>query len=116
MVPHQVLLRPGALHLVHLVHRLARGNAGAGREGTFMSLLPATAAIIGIVVLAQVPSPADVLAVTLVVAAVAIRRSRSVGAHAPASSASVVTVLQFRVVAATPSCFSRNALFSFDLP
>jgi len=36
--------------------------------------------------------------------------------QALASSASFVTVFQFRVVAATPSCFSKKALLSFVLP
>ena len=36
--------------------------------------------------------------------------------YAFVSSANVVTVRQLRVVPATPSCFSRNALLSFVRP
>jgi inner membrane transporter RhtA len=39
-----------------------------------VSLLPATATVVGIVVLAQIPSSTEVLGVGLVVAAVAIHR------------------------------------------
>ena len=39
-----------------------------------VSLLPATATVIGIVVLAQIPSPAEVAGVALVVAGVAAHR------------------------------------------
>ena len=41
-----------------------------------VALLPATATVIGIVVLAQIPSARQVLGVVLVVAAVAIHRDR----------------------------------------
>jgi hypothetical protein len=41
-----------------------------------VSLLPATATVIGIVVLAQIPSARQLLGVVLVVAAVAIHRDR----------------------------------------
>jgi inner membrane transporter RhtA len=41
-----------------------------------VSLLPATATIVGIVVLAQIPSPVEVLGVALVVAGVAIHREQ----------------------------------------
>jgi hypothetical protein len=37
-------------------------------------------------------------------------------AHVDSSSTSAFTVLQFRVVAATPSRFSKYAFESFDLP
>jgi inner membrane transporter RhtA len=39
-----------------------------------VSLLPATATVIGLIVLAQVPSPVEAAGVALVVLAVAIRR------------------------------------------
>jgi drug/metabolite transporter (DMT)-like permease len=41
-----------------------------------VSLLPATASVIGVVVLAQIPRAVEVLGVTLVVAAVALHRER----------------------------------------
>ena len=42
-----------------------------------VSLLPATATVIGIVVLAQIPSARQVLGVALVIGAVAIHRDRA---------------------------------------
>jgi inner membrane transporter RhtA len=39
-----------------------------------VSLLPATATIVGIVVLAQIPSPVEVAGVALVVAGIAVHR------------------------------------------
>ena len=42
-----------------------------------VSLLPAIATVTGIVVLAQIPGPADVAGVTLVVAGVALHRERT---------------------------------------
>jgi inner membrane transporter RhtA len=51
------------------MRRLARST-----YALMVSLLPATATVIGIVVLAQVPSPAEVLGVGLVIAGVAVHR------------------------------------------
>jgi inner membrane transporter RhtA len=53
------------------MRRLARAT-----YALMVSLLPATATVIGIVVLAQVPSPSEVLGVLLVVAGVAVHRQR----------------------------------------
>jgi inner membrane transporter RhtA len=50
--------------------RLARAS-----YALMVSLLPATATVIGVVVLAQVPSPAEAAGVALVVAGVALHRS-----------------------------------------
>ena len=41
-----------------------------------VALLPATATVIGIVVLAQVPLPVEVVGVVLVIAGVAVHRER----------------------------------------
>jgi inner membrane transporter RhtA len=41
-----------------------------------VSLLPATATAIGVLVLAQVPSPAELAGVALVIGAIAIHRER----------------------------------------
>ena len=53
------------------MRRLARST-----YALMVSLLPATATVIGIVVLAQVPTPTEALGVLLVVAGVAIHRER----------------------------------------
>ena len=42
-----------------------------------VSLLPATATVIGVVVLAQIPSLAEIVGVGLVVAGVALHRERN---------------------------------------
>ena len=54
------------------MRRLARST-----YALMVSLLPATATVIGIVVLAQVPTPAEAFGVLLVVAGVAIHRERA---------------------------------------
>ncbi len=51
------------------MRRLARST-----YALMVSLLPATATVIGIVVLAQVPSPAEVAGIALVIAGVALHR------------------------------------------
>jgi inner membrane transporter RhtA len=50
-----------------------------------VSLLPATATVIGVVVLGQIPSWVEVVAVGLVVAAVAVHREPA-GRESPAST------------------------------
>src|SRR3954447_819014 len=51
------------------MHRLARAT-----YALMVSLLPATATVIGVIVLAQVPSPAEIVGIALVVAGVALHR------------------------------------------
>jgi inner membrane transporter RhtA len=63
------------------MRRLARAT-----YALMVSLLPATATVIGIVVLAQVPSWTETLGVALVIAGVAVHREASVGSAAPCSS------------------------------
>jgi inner membrane transporter RhtA len=53
-----------------------------------VSLLPATATVIGVVVLTQIPSPAEAIGVGLVIAGVGLHRERAVTeAGAPGLSA-----------------------------
>jgi inner membrane transporter RhtA len=63
------------------MRRLARAT-----YALMVSLLPATATVIGVVVLAQVPSVAEAVGVALVIAGVALHREASVGSAAPCSS------------------------------
>jgi len=63
------------------MRRLARAT-----YALMVSLLPATATVIGIVVLAQIPSWNEALGVALVIAGVAVHREASVGSAAPCSS------------------------------
>ena len=66
------------------MRRLARST-----YALMVSLLPATATVIGIVVLAQVPSVAEVLGVSLVILGVAVHRERPRVAGAARKAASV---------------------------
>lgn len=58
---------------------VAGGVQGAILDSSrlMVALLPATATAVGIVVLAQIPSPIEVAGVALVVAGVAVHRRRS---------------------------------------
>jgi len=65
----------------YVFDQLAMARLARSTYALMVSLLPATATVIGIVVLAQVPSPAEVAGVTGVVAGVALHRAP---ARAPA--------------------------------
>ncbi|HEX2085195.1 MAG TPA: EamA family transporter [Solirubrobacteraceae bacterium] len=84
----------------YVTDQLALRRLARSTYSLLVSLLPATATVIGVVVLAQVPSAAEVAGVALVVAGVALHRepvtaprararprSRPRGASAPGSSA-----------------------------
>jgi inner membrane transporter RhtA len=58
----------------YLCDQLAMQRLARATYALMVSLLPATATVIGVVVLAQVPSPAEALGVALVIAGVAIHR------------------------------------------
>ena len=58
----------------YVTDQLAMAKLSRAAYALMVSLLPATATVIGVVVLAQVPSPAEVTGVALVVAGVALRR------------------------------------------
>jgi inner membrane transporter RhtA len=62
------------------MRRLARST-----YALMVSLLPATATVIGIIVLAQVPTPAEVAGVALVIAGVAVHRDAGEADSLPAS-------------------------------
>ena len=61
----------------YVTDQLAMAKLSRAAYALMVSLLPATATVIGVVVLAQVPSPAEVAGVALVVAGVALRREPS---------------------------------------
>ena len=73
----------------YVCDQLAMSRLPRATYSLMVSLLPATATVIGIVVLAQIPSARQVLGVALVVAAVAIHRDRAAAATtaAPATTA-----------------------------
>ncbi|MGH6919782.1 MAG: EamA family transporter [Geminicoccaceae bacterium] len=58
----------------YVFDQLAMARVARATYALLLSLLPATATIIGILVLAQIPTPAEVLGVMLVVVAIALRR------------------------------------------
>jgi inner membrane transporter RhtA len=61
----------------YVCDQLAMARLSRGAYALLSSLLPATATVIGVAVLAQVPSPAELLGVLLVVAGVGLRREPS---------------------------------------
>jgi len=60
--------------LPYLCDQLAMARLPRATYALLVSLLPATAALVGVVVLAQVPSATEAAGVALVVAGVALRR------------------------------------------
>lgn len=60
--------------LPYVFDQLAMARLARPTYALFVSLLPATAAVIGIVVLAQVPRPLEALGIVLVVSGVALHR------------------------------------------
>jgi inner membrane transporter RhtA len=64
----------------YVTDQLAMRRLARATYALMVSLLPATATVIGIVVLAQVPSPAEALGVALVITGVALHRERKLEA------------------------------------
>ena len=62
----------------YITDQLALARLQRATYALLVSLLPATATVIGIVVLAQVPTPAEVAGIALVVAGVALHREPAV--------------------------------------
>jgi inner membrane transporter RhtA len=58
----------------YALDQLAMARLSRATYALMVALLPATAAVVGVVVLAQVPTPVEGVAVALVVAAVAVHR------------------------------------------
>jgi len=67
----------------YVCDQLAMTRLSRATYSLMVSLLPATATVIGIVVLAQIPSARQVLGVALVIAAVALHRDRATVAAGP---------------------------------
>ena len=63
----------------YVFDQLAMARLSRATYSLMVSLLPATATVIGVVVLSQVPSPFEVFGVALVVAAVAVHREPDQG-------------------------------------
>jgi len=71
----------------YICDQLAMKQLARSSYALMVSLLPATATVIGIVVLAQIPSWVEVLGVALVVAGVAVHRDPAEAAPEPDASA-----------------------------
>ena len=71
----------------YVTDQLAMRRLARATYALMVSILPATATVIGIVVLAQVPSPAEVAGVALVIAGVALHRERREEAETATSAA-----------------------------
>ena len=67
----------------YVCDQLAMARLPRATYALLVSLLPATATVIGVLVLAQVPSPVEVLGVSLVVAGVALHRAPAPPPAAP---------------------------------
>lgn len=60
----------------YVADQLAMARVARATYALLVSLLPATAMVIGVVVLAQIPTAAEMIGVGLVIAGVAMRTSR----------------------------------------
>ena len=58
----------------YVTDQLAMARLPRSTYSLMVALLPATAVVVGVVVLGQVPGPAELLAVALVIAGVAVHR------------------------------------------
>jgi inner membrane transporter RhtA len=68
--------------------QLAMARLKRATYALMVALLPATATVVGIIVLAQIPTPAECAGVALVIAGVAVHRERATAAsHAPSDPA-----------------------------
>jgi inner membrane transporter RhtA len=66
----------------YVFDQLAMARLSRATYALMVALLPATATVIGIAILGQVPSPAEALGVLLVIAGVALHRDPEAGPHA----------------------------------
>jgi len=69
----------------YVADQVAMARLTRAAYALMVSLLPATATVIGLLVLAQVPSPADLLGIALVIGGVALHREPTPGPAAPPS-------------------------------
>jgi inner membrane transporter RhtA len=74
----------------YVFDQLAMRRLARGTYAVMVALLPATATVVGAVVLAQIPTPTEILGVALVVSAVALHRDTENHAHPRARSLRLV--------------------------
>jgi inner membrane transporter RhtA len=63
----------------YVTDQLAMARLARATYSLMVSLLPATATVVGLIVLAQVPSAVEVVGVSMVIAGVAVHREPGVG-------------------------------------
>lgn len=68
----------------YICDQLAMTRLTRSSYALMVSLLPATATVVGVIVLAQIPTPAEIVGVTLVAVGVAVHRNLSPGPGTPA--------------------------------
>jgi inner membrane transporter RhtA len=69
----------------YVTDQLAMARLARATYALMVSLLPATATVVGVVVLAQIPSPREVAGVALVIAGVAVHQERAMAESAGAA-------------------------------
>jgi inner membrane transporter RhtA len=84
----------------YVFDQLAMARLSRGTYALMVALLPATATVVGVAILGQVPSPVEVLGVLLVVAGVAIHRD-------PEAAASAEMAARSGAVPNPPRCGGR---------
>jgi inner membrane transporter RhtA len=67
----------------YVFDQLAMRRLARSTYALMVALLPATATVIGILVLAQIPTPTDILGVGLIIAAVAVHQERTSSRSSP---------------------------------
>ena len=77
----------GCLALVALNHAIAR--LGPERSSALVALVPALSAVLGILFLGEIPSPAEIAAIIAISAGVTVGASRAYGGSPASSSAAV---------------------------
>jgi inner membrane transporter RhtA len=71
----------------YVCDQLAMARLARATYSLMMSLLPATATVVGVIVLTQIPTPIEILGVSLVVTGVAAHQQRRQTHHPPAAAA-----------------------------
>ena len=61
----------------YIFDQMAMARLPRATYALFVALLPATATVIGVIVLSQVPTPLEILAVALVIAGIAVHQAPS---------------------------------------
>jgi inner membrane transporter RhtA len=69
----------------YVTDQLAMARLSRATYALMLSLLPATATVVGVLVLRQLPAPVELLGIGLVIAGVAVHREQAAGPRTPAA-------------------------------